>query len=125
MPLPYPSLKPCPCGSGRSYAACCEPAHRGAAPETPEALMRSRYAAYVLQDEAYLLASWHPETRPGTLDLSDGTRYLGLRVYRAQGDEVTFTATLRLPDGHRAQLRERSTFARLDGRWVYVDGVTP
>lgn len=130
MPLPYPPLKPCPCGRGRSYASCCEPAHRGAArqpleAQTPEALMRSRYAAYVLQDEAYLLASWHPETRPQGLDLADGTRYLGLRVHCAQGDEVTFSATLRLPDGQRAQLRERSTFMRLDGRWVYVDGVTP
>ncbi|MFC4425366.1 YchJ family protein [Deinococcus navajonensis] len=125
MPLPYPSIKPCPCGSGRSYASCCQPAHSGAAPQTPEALMRSRYSAYVLQDEAYLLATWHPDTRPDGLDLTDGTRYLGLRVHGAEGDKVSFTATLRLPDGQRAQLREHSTFTRLNGRWVYLEGTAP
>ncbi|GGK87537.1 hypothetical protein GCM10010844_02620 [Deinococcus radiotolerans] len=87
--------------------------------------MRSRYAAYALGDSGYVQRTWHPDTRPATLDLRDGTRYVGLRVHEAQGAEVTFTAQLRLPDGERYALRERSRFEQLDGRWVYVDGETP
>ncbi|NTX99432.1 YchJ family protein [Deinococcus sp. JMULE3] len=125
MPLAYPQFKSCPCGSGRSYGHCCGPLHAGQAAATPEALMRSRYAAYALGDSAYVQRTWHPDTRPATLDLRDGTRYLGLRVHGAQGDEVTFTAQLRLPDGERYSLRERSRFTQLGGHWVYVDGDTP
>ena len=37
----------CPCHSGLRYAACCGPLHEGAREaDTPEALMRSRYAAF-------------------------------------------------------------------------------
>ncbi|HAU19042.1 MAG TPA: hypothetical protein DCS72_11975, partial [Marinobacter adhaerens] len=39
----------CPCGSGKSYSECCQPLHHGEAASTPEALMRSRYAAFVLK----------------------------------------------------------------------------
>ncbi|WP_216329606.1 YchJ family protein [Deinococcus aestuarii] len=125
MPLPFPVFKPCPCGSGRSYGACCGPLHRGEREAaTPEELMRSRYSAYALRDTAYVRRTWHPGTCPPDLDLDDDeARYLGLTVQRAEGDEVTFTATLRV-GGRTHRLRERSTFARLEGRWVYVDGVT-
>ena len=52
-PRPHPPFKSCPCGSGRSYAACCRPAHDGSVPPpTPEALMRARYSAFALGDEA-------------------------------------------------------------------------
>lgn len=126
MALAYPPLKPCPCGSGRSYSHCCGAFHSGVAvPASPEALMRARYSAYALQDEAFVLGTWHPETRPASMDLRDGTRYLGLKVHGTSDHEVTFTASLRLPGGERAHLRERSTFAQVDGRWVYVDGVQP
>ena len=70
MPLPYPDFRPCPCGSKLSHAGCCGPRLSGEQPaETPEALMRSRYTAYVLRDAAYLQASWHPSTRPAQLGL--------------------------------------------------------
>ncbi|EYB67717.1 Sec-C motif containing protein [Deinococcus phoenicis] len=69
--------------------------------------------------------TWHPDTCPPDLDLEeDGTRYVGLTVHGAEGNEVTFTATLRA-GGRTHRLRERSTFTRLDGAWVYVDGVEP
>ncbi len=62
--------RPCPCGAPAPYDACCGPAHRGEAPAaTAEALMRSRYSAFVLRDTYYLLASWHPSTRPKKLTL--------------------------------------------------------
>lgn len=65
---------PCPCGSGQTCLDCCGLWHTGLregrhAP-TPEALMRSRYSAYVLGLIDYLLATWHPATAPGELELS-------------------------------------------------------
>ncbi|HEX5675395.1 MAG TPA: YchJ family metal-binding protein, partial [Azonexus sp.] len=81
----------CPCtprvlpsgrGSGWVYAACCGRLHSGAEiAASAEALMRSRYSAYVLRLEEYLLATWHPDTRPSELDLTaDDTKWLGLEV---------------------------------------------
>ena len=58
---------PCPCGSLQSYERCCQRWHEGEAAPGAEALMRSRYAAYVLKLDAYLLATWHPSTRPREL----------------------------------------------------------
>ncbi|NDY89925.1 YchJ family protein [Ideonella livida] len=127
---------PCPCGrpDGRgrplAYAACCGRWHAGPlhlqAPDA-EALMRSRYSAFVLGLADYLLATWHPRTRPAHLDLHEpGLRWLGLEVRQhrptdAQRAEVEFVA--RSKQGGRAhRLHERSRFERLDGRWLYVDG---
>ena len=125
MPRPsapqfWPPFKPCPCGSGRSYAVCCQPYHTGErdAP-TPETLMRSRYAAYALADADYVRRTWHPDTVPAELDLNDGIKYTGLKVNRAEGDEVDFTATLKAPDGQPHRMRERSQFVQVGGKWVY------
>jgi SEC-C motif-containing protein len=117
----------CPCG-GKAYAACCGRLHSGAEiAATAEALMRSRYSAYVLQLEEYLLATWHPDTRPSELDLTaDDTKWLGLEVkkHALQDDShatVEFVARYRIAGkGHR--LHELSRFVREDGRWYYVDG---
>lgn len=125
------SLKPseaCPCGSGKPYAACCGPLHAGEEPApTAEALMRSRYAAYVLKLEDYLLATWHASTRPSELDLAaDDSKWLGLevRAHQLQDEKhatVDFVARYRIAGrGHR--LHELSRFVREDGRWYYVDG---
>lgn len=122
--------EPCPCGSGRSLSLCCGPYLAGTGlPTTAEALMRSRYAAYVLRDEAYLLASWHPATRPATLALEDeAIEWEGLEVLRAvQGaeadlsGEVEFIARFR-QGGTLQGMRERSRFERVEGRWYYRDG---
>lgn len=90
--------------------------------------MRSRYSAYVLKLEDYLLATWHASTRPQALDLGedDGTRWLGLEVRRhRQEDEshptVEFVARYRI-DGRGHRLHEISRFVREDGRWYYLDG---
>lgn len=94
-----------------------------------EALMRSRYSAYVLGLRDYLLVSWHPDTRPDTLDLDDtpGLRWLGLDVKRHEdgGDGsavVEFVARHRIGGGKAKRLHEVSRFARVDGGWLYVDG---
>jgi SEC-C motif-containing protein len=89
--------------------------------------MRSRYSAYVLKLADYLLATWHPDTRPAELDLdADDTKWLGLEVKKhVQQDEtratVEFVARYRIAGkGHR--LHELSRFVREAGRWYYIDG---
>lgn len=90
--------------------------------------MRSRYCAFVVRDEAYLLRSWHPDTRPPRVEFDPGTVWAGLEIL-ATGDGSAFHAAgtvtfrARFTDGGRpGALHERSRFARVDGAWVYVDG---
>jgi len=120
--------EPCPCGSGLAHAACCGPLLAGAAiADSAERLMRSRYSAYVQGDGDYLLATWHPSTRPPTLDLDPRVRWLGLSVKRhapagPDAAVVEFVARHRIGGGSAARLHETSRFVRADGRWYYVDG---
>ena len=90
--------------------------------------MRSRYSAYVLGLEDYLLATWHPATRPATLELDAPPRpqWIGLTVKsHVPLDEnhatVEFVARYKL-NGRAFLLHETSRFERVDGRWLYVDG---
>jgi SEC-C motif-containing protein len=119
----------CPCESGRAYAACCGLLHAGAAAPDPEALMRSRYTAYVLGLEPYLLSTWHPSTRPAQIELGAdrsvqwlGLRLLGSRMLDADHATVTFVARYRVGGGSAVRLQEASRFERAGGRWCYVDG---
>jgi len=129
MTAPDPRM-PCPCGSALAYAACCSRFHAGPAhlqAPTPEALMRSRYCAYVLGLHDYLLATWHASTRPAALEPDPpGMKWLGLEVRRASpvdGDRGTVEFVARSKLGGRAsRLHEVSRFVREDGRWLYVDG---
>jgi SEC-C motif-containing protein len=110
------------------FEACCARYldHDTPAPDA-ESLMRSRYSAFVLCREPYLLGTWHPSTRPVSLGLEPGVKWLGLevrlhKVIDEDHAEVAFVARSRL--GGRAQrLQEHSRFVREDGRWLYVDGV--
>lgn len=91
--------------------------------------MRSRYSAFVLKLEPYLLATWHPDTRPATLDLADdATKWLGLEVKRHQPDGdraiVEFIARYKV-GGKACRLHETSRFVREGGRWLYIDGTFP
>lgn len=85
--------------------------------------MRSRYSAFALGDAGYLLRTWHPRTRPETLELDTDLTWLSLQVLDAGADEVEFIARYRGPGG-RGFLRERSRFARQGDAWFYVDGTT-
>lgn len=117
----------CPCGSGDAFGSCCGPVIGGAAAETAEALMRSRYTAFALADAVHLEASWHPRTRPEEIVFDPATVWTGLTILRARGGidddtgEVAFRATWRDGDGAGA-MTEMSRFTRLRGRWVYLDG---
>ncbi|MFZ9677323.1 MAG: YchJ family protein [Quisquiliibacterium sp.] len=119
----------CPCGSALAYADCCGRYHAGPqhllAPSA-EALMRSRYSAFVLGLHDYLLQTWHPSTRPQSLAPDPpGHRWLGLQVrgYRqldAEHASVEFVARSKL-GGRAHRLHERSRFVREQDRWFYLD----
>ena len=128
-PMPAAPLA-CPCGSALPHAQCCGRYHAGAlhlhAPDAA-ALMRSRYSAFVLGLADYLLATWHPSTRPGALKLNPpGLKWMGLEVRRhtqPDADHATVEFIARSKLGGRAQrLHEHSRFVREAGRWFYVDG---
>ena len=118
----------CPCGSGLAFASCCGPLLAGTAmAQTAEQLMRSRYCAYVRGARDYLLASWHPSTRPAAIEPDDGVRWLGLSVKRHEqsGPDaavVEFVARYRLGGAAAVRLHEVSRFVREGERWYYVDG---
>ena len=130
------ALLSCPCGRcdqrarPLAYAQCCGRYvdHFDAVPAPDaESLMRSRYTAFVLERADYLLASWHPDTRPATLGFEPGARWLGLEVRsRSMRDgehaEVEFVARQRDATGRATRLVERSRFLLEAGRWYYVDG---
>ena len=119
----------CPCNSGRPYAECCKPLLSGDHLAcTAEALMRSRYTAYVVRDIAYLLKSWHPSTRPDNIDTATIPEWSGLNIIRTEkGMEtdsegvVEFQATAFSPK-NMLRLHEVSRFVKEDGQWLYVDG---
>jgi len=98
-------------------------------PTTAEELMRSRFAAFRSGDAAWLVATWHPSTRPDDLDLSGNPRWRGLQIVDVvdggpadTAGVVEFRATYLDDDGALGVLHERSRFVREDGRWYYVDG---
>jgi SEC-C motif domain protein len=130
--------KLCPCGAkdvkghAQLFDACCgvHVLHFETTPAlTAEALMRSRYTAYVLELSDYLLATWHYSTRPASVEFDDAVKWLGLEVrdhvqMDATHAEVEFVARYRV-QGRAVRMHERSRFVREindSGRWFYVDG---
>jgi len=119
----------CPCGGTKKYADCCGRYMDGKeTAATAEALMRSRYTAYTLSREDYLLATWHTSTRPEKLGLSEEaqSKWMGLQVKRhEQTDDthaiVEFIAKYKI-NGRAFRMHEVSRFVSEDGRWFYVDG---
>ena len=117
---------PCECGSGKGYLGCCGGLHSGVPAHNAEALMRSRYCAYVRGDAAYLLKSWAPETRPLVLNLDPAQEWTGLTIERhdiigPDQEVVRFTATWR-KGKTKGRLTETSRFRREGAGWVYIDG---
>lgn len=131
--------EPCPCGSGGKFKKCCSPALDGSTwPETPEALMRSRYSAYVTGNVDHLYRTVHP-SNPAVKGVDPQTFRKELLAYCRQVDftglaisgrwpedeqgvaRVLFTATYRF-QGQEERMTELSEFVRLDGNWVYLAG---
>jgi len=125
----------CPCHSSLSYESCCGRYHKsgGHAP-TAEALMRSRYTAYVMGNAQYLFRTWHSSTRPSlqSLKKSGAQTLIGLKIIStqagAESDQkgmVEFISSRYSPSlmGEIEQHKEKSLFARVKGNWVYIDAI--
>lgn len=119
----------CPCGDNRQYINCCgRYLDDGEIAATAEILMRSRYTAYTLGREDYLLATWQRSTRPILLGLANRphNQWLGLTVKRYEQSApdhsiVEFVARYKI-NGRAHRLHEISRFVREEGLWFYVDG---
>ncbi|MEU1126542.1 YchJ family metal-binding protein [Streptomyces sp. NPDC005899] len=120
---------PCPCGLPAAYGECCGRFHAGAAAPTCEALMRSRYSAFVVRDASYLLRTWHPAARPPSVDFDPAMRWVRLEILdttEGSAFHTTGTVTFRAhytDDGRPDALHEQSRFARHEGAWVYAEAV--
>lgn len=124
----------CPCGSGRPFERCCGPLLSGISKApTPEALMRSRYTAYVKQDLPYLLRTLHPSQR-GDYDEQGAARWAreaewqSLEVVTVTTDpadanrgSVEFKARYRMQGADHVH-HERAAFRRSGGSWYFYDG---
>lgn len=124
----------CPCGSGSAFDLCCGCyINDNQRVSSAEKLMRSRYTAYTLKDEAYLLKTWHQNTQPATLELDADMpdEWNGLEIVRVEAGLTTdktgvveFIAYFSA-NGKPGQIREISEFLQEDGVWYYVDGEIP
>ena len=129
-----PDHEVCPCGSLLSYTQCCGIYHRQLAyPPTPELLMRSRYTAFSLKLDSYLINTWHHTTRPkDPLDLDlDPNHWVSLEIIHAHQHQhqqpseygsVEFKA-YSIRGGHLSCLHERSRFIFEGEQWSYLDGI--
>ena len=112
----------CPCGSGKLYLDCCEVIIDGVTSAlSAEALMRSRYSAYVFKNEQYLLDSWNSSTRPDSIDISTSEQWIRLKIINSEEKHVEFIATYRV-QGKAHKMHENSRFVFEDGNWFYLDG---
>lgn len=120
----------CPCGSKKTYTVCCEPFHLGQAfPQSAERLMRSRYSAYVMKLEQYLINTWAESTRPSEIEFEENIHWLRLRIVKTkqghaedQKGMVAFKAFYEV-DGVKGLMTEKSQFIRDEaGHWVYLSG---
>ena len=123
------SHESCPCGSGQPFTTCCGPFLLGhSKAPTAEALMRSRYTAYVKRDNAYLLASWHESTRPSSIDNDSLPAWHGLKVvHTEEGGENDRTGMVEFKaryshSSYQGELHEVSSFVKEEDQWYYVDG---
>ena len=124
--------KLCPCCSGLEYASCCKPYHIGGQAPTPVALMRSRYSAYVLGLDAYIIRTTHPKNPLYEKNLkkwaeeirrfSQESQFIKLEIESFGEDWVAFVAHLS-QNGYPVFLKEKSRFAKLDGKWLYLSGI--
>ena len=122
----------CPCGSYIKYKKCCSKYHKGALAPTAQLLMKSRYSAYATGESLYIIQTTHSDNHDFTTDIktwqkdinhfSEQTEFLDLKIVEVdEGDResyITFHATL-----SSGKLIEKSHFLKIDGRWLYVNGV--
>lgn len=124
----------CVCCSGKPYDQCCGPLLARTHPATsPEALMRSRYAAYALKDFDYIVETTDAELRD-QLDHDanrawmEQSNFLSLQVLnsseKGSRGTVEFIARFVRNDGPEQAHHELSQFRKSRGRWYFAEGET-
>ena len=126
-------MKSCPCGSGHDLDACCGAIIGGAPAPTAEALMRSRYTAFVQGDIDHIEATHAPEVRgdfnrSAAESVANDAKWLGLEVRGITGGgagdeigEVEFATSFKR-HGKEYVHHEIASFRREQGSWMYVEG---
>jgi len=122
-----PKFSSCPCGSPLSFENCCLPFLEGHSyPDTAEKLMRSRYSAFVSEDESYLLNTWFSKTRPASIDFEQNTKWLGLKIIKTEkgliddnAGSVHFIARYKIA-GKAFRIDEDSLFEKIKNKWLYL-----
>jgi SEC-C motif-containing protein len=127
-------MNSCPCGSGRSYAECCEPYITGAQlPLTAEALMRSRYSAYSEHAINYIVETCAKDNEnkidlKQTKEWSEKSTWLGLKVLSVEKGAASDTEgsvefeAIYERDGLKDVHHEKARFKKQDGKWFYDEG---
>lgn len=129
------SIKYCPCGSQQRYLDCCGLyLIKKQLPATPEALMRSRYTAYVEKNADYIRKTMR---EPALLHfnkksiLKSTTEWQGLQVIKTYLDPnnshigyVEFIARYK-QGGLQGNIHELSEFRYEQNKWCYIDGIQP
>lgn len=119
----------CPCGSGQAYRDCCQPYHlKEKVAPTAEALMRSRYTAFVVLNGDYLYETTHAGKRKGNskdayLKSAKNTKWLKLEIVTSTYNTVEFKAFYLNNKFGTEVLHEKSNFKLENGKWYYIDGV--
>ena len=131
--MPKKNKKHCPCGSGQEYNQCCgRYLEAGENPQTPEQLMRSRYSAYTMKKDAYLMDTWHESTRPSSLTAENElpVKWVELKVVNSsKPSEIDTSGTVEFiarykKNGKAEQMHEVSEFVKQEGTWYYLKGRT-
>ena len=124
----------CNCGSKLNFESCCEPFISGAtAPETAEALMRSRYTAYARQEIDYIVQTLIASERPAldTAEIAKWSKesdWQGLEIVSTnegglsdENGQVEFIARYALA-GKLHEHHEVASFEKSGGKWYFSDG---
>lgn len=128
--------KLCPCGTGNTYALCCEPFHKGQLPDSALKLMRSRYSAYAFGLSGYIMSTTHPlnkQFRQDTIQWSkeiaefcSTTQFYQLEILsvREKAPLATVTFKAHLAQNKRdVSFTEKSHFESINGKWLYLKGI--
>lgn len=131
----YQKEMPCPCGSGKSYTACCKPFHEGQLPDSALKLMRSRYSAYALCLPMYIISTTHPAhpqfhhdtaqwlQRIAEFCLQTEFKRLDILDFIEEDCFATVTFTAHLDQNKKdVSFTEKSTFEKVEGKWLYRNG---
>lgn len=120
----------CHCGSTLNFAECCGPIIDGQPAPTAEALMRSRYSAFVTRQLDHIENTHASEIRADfnraeAERMAEECEWRGLEIRSAQENgneaEVDFVIRFRRDKKDMVQ-REIASFRRENGVWLYVNG---